>query len=107
MKSSNIGGHTSLRTALVSQSELTTATRNDTNIQIAVKDMTSKWPQRKKLSGNLLTLYDVADELSIKYGMLHRGDRIVIPDELQSRVIQLAHEGHVGMTMVKRRLREY
>ena len=39
--------------------------------------------------------------------MLHRGDRIVIPDELQSRVIQLAHEGHFGMTLVKRRLREY
>ena len=66
-----------------------------------------KWPQRKKLSGNLLTLYDVADELSIKDGMLHRGDRIVIPDELQLRVIQLAHEGHFGMTLVRRRLREY
>ena len=92
---------------VISQSELTTATRNDTNIQMAMKYMTSKWPQRRKLSGNLLTLYDVADELSIQDGMLHRGDRIVIPDELQSRVIQLAHEGHFGMTLVKRRLREY
>ena len=51
---------------VISQSELTTATRNDTNIQIAMKYMTSKWPQRNKLPGNLLTLYDVADEQSIK-----------------------------------------
>ena len=93
--------------AIISQSKLNTATRNDTNIQMAIKYMTYKWPQRNKLSGNLLTLYGVADELSIKDDMLlHRGDRIVIPDELQSRVIQLAHEGHFGMTLVKRRLRE-
>ena len=92
---------------VISQSELTTVTPNDTNIQMAMKYMTSKWPQRKKLSGNLLTLYDVADELSIKDGMLHRGDRIVIPDELQSRVIQQAHEGHFGMTLVNKRLLEY
>ena len=51
---------------VISLSELTSATRNDTNIQMAMKYMTSKWPQRKTLSGNLLTLYDVADELSIK-----------------------------------------
>ena len=40
---------------VISQSELTTATRNDTNIQMAMKYMTSKWPRRKKLSGNLPT----------------------------------------------------
>ena len=92
---------------VISQSELTTDTRKDTNIQMAMKYMTSKWPPRNKLSGHLLTLYDVADELSIKDGMLHRGGRIVILGELQSRVIQLAHEGHIGMTLVKIRLREY
>ena len=74
---------------VISQSELTTATREDPNIQMEMKYMTAKLPPRKKLPGHLLTLYDVANELSIKYGMLHRGDRIVIPGEVQSRVIQL------------------
>ena len=78
---------------VISQSEINTATRNDTNMQTAMKYITSKWPPRKKLSGNALTLYDVAEELSIEDGMLHRGDIIVIPDELQSRVMQLGYEG--------------
>ena len=34
----------------------------------------------------MLTLYAIADELSIKDGLRHRGDRIVIPGELKSRV---------------------
>ena len=40
-------------------------------------------------------------------GILRRGERLIIPESLQSRVIQLAHEGHFGMTMMKRRLRQY
>ena len=59
---------------VISQSELTTATREDTNIQMAMKYMTTKWPPRKKLSGHLLTLNDEADELSIKYGMSFRAN---------------------------------
>ncbi|XP_062705424.1 uncharacterized protein K02A2.6-like [Aedes albopictus] len=35
-----------------------------------------------------------------------RGDRLIIPEKLQHRVIQCAHDGHPGMSVMKRRLRQ-
>lgn len=34
-----------------------------------------------------------------------RGTRIVIPEKLRERILELAHEGHPGMTKIKQRLR--
>ena len=48
----------------------------------------------------------IRDELTTtENGILMRGNRIVIPKSLQSRTVQLAHEGHQGMTKTKQHLR--
>lgn len=47
-----------------------------------------------------------ATELCVLEDLLLRGDRIVIPKSLQNNVLQLAHEGHPGMVVMKRRLRQ-
>ncbi|XP_058814114.1 uncharacterized protein K02A2.6-like [Topomyia yanbarensis] len=39
--------------------------------------------------------------------VLLRGDRIVIPEILQGRVVQLAHEGHPGIRIMKAHLRTH
>nr|CAH7764967.1 unnamed protein product [Callosobruchus chinensis] len=44
-------------------------------------------------------------ELSAMRPVLLRGNRIVIPQTLTKRVLELAHEGHPGETVMKRRLR--
>lgn len=44
-------------------------------------------------------------ELCFVGGILLRGTRIVIPVKLREQTLQLAHEGHPGMTVMKRRLR--
>jgi len=44
-------------------------------------------------------------ELCFIGDILLRGSRIVIPQKLRERTLQLAHEGHPGMTVMKRRLR--
>lgn len=44
-------------------------------------------------------------ELSVMGPVLLRGTRIVIPETLRSHILQLAHEGHPGETVMKRRLR--
>ncbi|XP_055623615.1 uncharacterized protein K02A2.6-like [Toxorhynchites rutilus septentrionalis] len=59
---------------------------------------------------------DKRDELPIEFRMfanelcqvgdlLLRGDRIVVPRALRSRVLQIAHEGHLGSSMMKSTLR--
>ncbi|XP_055525274.1 uncharacterized protein K02A2.6-like isoform X2 [Wyeomyia smithii] len=46
-----------------------------------------------------------ATELCFANKILLRGTRIVIPEALKLRVLDLAHEGHPGITIMKQRLR--
>ena len=39
-------------------------------------------------------------------GVLRRGERLVVPASLCKRILELAHEGHIGMRAMKRRIRE-
>ena len=54
----------------------------------------------KSVYGKVLT------ELSYAQGVLVRGDRVVIPDSLLAEVIALAHEGHPGIELTLRNLRD-
>ena len=47
----------------------------------------------------------VRNELSADGKLVLRGARIVIPSSLCDRVFELAHEGHPGIVVMKRRLR--
>ena len=48
----------------------------------------------------------IQQELTVvKDGIVVRGSRIVMPEALQKRTIELAREGHQGMTKTKRHLR--
>lgn len=44
-------------------------------------------------------------EFCFSGNILLRGTRIVMPENLQERTLQLAHEGHPGIVVMKRRLR--
>ena len=46
------------------------------------------------------------EELSQKRGLVLRNNRIVIPEIMRPRILQLAHEGHQGITKVKQHLRQ-
>ena len=47
----------------------------------------------------------VRSELSILGKLVLRGTRLLIPAKLRDRVVDLAHEGHQGLTKTKQRLR--
>ena len=48
------------------------------------------------------------DELSVTSdgSLLLRGTRLVIPTSLQLRIVQVAHEGHLGLVKTKQLIRE-
>ena len=53
------------------------------------------------------SLYNmIRDEFWTYEDIIMRGNRIVMPEQLQKRTLQLAHEGHQGMTRTKSRLRD-
>ncbi|XP_062713724.1 uncharacterized protein K02A2.6-like [Aedes albopictus] len=45
-------------------------------------------------------------ELHVAEGVVMRGDRLIIPGKLQNQVLDCAHDGHPGMSSMKRRLRQ-
>ena len=47
-------------------------------------------------------LYNINNELSVRNGLLYRSDQLVVPESLRPTILQHAHEGHFGMTLVKR-----
>ena len=46
-------------------------------------------------------------ELSIAEGIVLRGDRIVVPEKLRHRMVEIAHEGHQGQVRTKQLLRAH
>ena len=79
-----------------------------------IRDETSKDPELQEVIVSLqkgrwsthLMMYDcIKEELMEFNGIVLRGNRIVIPRSLRKRVLDLAHEGHPGMTSMKQKLR--
>lgn len=68
---------------------------------LAVKDAleNDEWPT------NIMAYKPFKNELCFANKILLRNTRIVIPQAIRERTLQLAHEGHPGMTVMKRRLR--
>ena len=44
-------------------------------------------------------------ELTVVDGLVLRGNRIVVPNTLQNKIVNIAHESHIGITKTKNLLR--
>ena len=83
--------------------EIATATRTDKTLSTLVTCLrTNKW------STDILTSFKhIKDELTVtNNGIILRGHRIVLPQALQQRAIDIAHETHLGLTKTKASIRE-
>ncbi|XP_052130596.1 uncharacterized protein K02A2.6-like, partial [Frankliniella occidentalis] len=75
-------------------------TEKDTEIQDILKCLrTGRWTQELKQYRSLEPL------LMECQGLLLKGQKIVLPKTLWDQALKLAHEGHLGMTAMKRTLR--
>lgn len=88
--------------AAIDITEVIQATNVDPEM-IKLKDciLNEKWDQADMKQYNLFR-----HELSYVNSLIMRGTKLVIPLPLRQRMCQLAHEGHPGQSMMKRRLRE-
>ena len=86
----------------ITREVLRKATGKDPKLQMLVEDI------QASVCRKALTEYtQVFEELSVVDGMVVRGDhQLIIPEELQVLVVQLAHEGHMGADKTLGLLRE-
>lgn len=87
----------------ISISEIREASKKDIEISDLIKWLpypVKRWPK------TLCQYKKVVNDLSTDGEILLKGHKIVIPRILQHQVLQLAHEPHLGIEAMKKRLRE-
>lgn len=89
--------------AAVDISEIERATEEDDELKL-LKDclVTGHWNFQ---SPELKAYQPFRDEFGSAGELIIRGDRLVIPRSLRQRMLEIAHEGHPGRTVMTRRLR--
>ncbi|XP_017466631.1 PREDICTED: uncharacterized protein K02A2.6-like, partial [Rhagoletis zephyria] len=86
------------------------AMKNDDVLQHVSKYIVSGWPANREVPGNIKPFINRKLCLSLQSGIiLLQTDytRIVIPKQLQSKVLTLLHEGHWGKERMKQLARRY
>jgi hypothetical protein len=82
-------------------------TSADESLQILKSVIQNGWPEnRQDVPTLVLPYFNVRDELSIQNGLIFRGERIVIPENLRPEMKQAVHSSHVGTDATMRRARE-
>ena len=95
----------------LSKDDIIKATAQDATLQEVMRLISNgQWNNLKPVNGvdpsTLKIFAKVWNELtSVDGNIVLRGNRIVIPDALQKRVIELAHEGHQGLVKTRSLLR--
>ena len=87
----------------ISWSDLQSATQSDSVLCLLQNRIINGWPSRcSELETELVPYWNVRHELYLVDNCIARGDdRLLVPAALTNHVIQLGHEGHVGMTKLK------
>ena len=78
-------------------------TQEDEILQKVVCSVKQQEPLGKEVG--VQAYASVMSELSVIDGVLLRGERLVVPKKLQEKVVEIAHEGHQGITKTKSYLR--
>ena len=89
----------------ISLPELVSESNNDPLFG-KLKVLISKgWPCRRTCEPDLKYYHTFRNELSVRNDLIMRGERILVPASLHSKLIQLAHKSHQGIVRTKQRLR--
>ena len=84
----------------LSNKKLKEATGKDKTINKVIRCINGTWSQQDK-EGDMKPFYIRRDELSIDNNCLYWKQRVVIPNAMQSEILDELHQGHLGPTKMK------
>lgn len=90
----------------VAQDQWESQMKQDRDLEEVKKLVINGWPSKcKDLPEGLQCFWNVRDDLSIEGSLLLKSGKIIPPEGLRDHIIDLTHEGHLGRSLSKARLR--
>ncbi|CAB4004970.1 Transposon Ty3-G Gag-Pol poly [Paramuricea clavata] len=87
--------------------EIQRETKSDESLQVLTTVIRQGWPEQKEDLPNVVTPYfNIRDEMSIQDGLVFRGERVVIPQAMRSKMLGKVHNSHLGVNGCLNRARE-
>ena len=87
--------------------ELQQKTASDEVLQMLRETVQKGWPSEKARLPNCLHPYwSFRDEISCLDGLLYKGPKLIIPKSMQSEMLDIIHQSHLGIVKCKSRARE-
>ena len=85
-----------------SLNQLRLVTQEDDDLVLLKHTITQGWPSTIKEMPNALQPYETfCEEFIVEDGLVLKGTRIVIPNKKHEAVLNLIHEGHLGLSKHK------
>ncbi|UYV70256.1 K02A2.6-like, partial [Cordylochernes scorpioides] len=75
----------------------------DQVIQNIIKYTQEGWPERTNVSMSKSQYWPAKDDFSVENGILLKGSRYVIPENIRKGLLQRIHEGHLGIVKCRER----
>ena len=80
-----------------SQSEIKEATENDPALQLLKATVIKGWSDSEEQTPAMIQEYwNFREEITIQYGILYKGLRMIIPVSLRADMLTKLHSSHVG-----------
>ncbi|XP_014261398.1 uncharacterized protein K02A2.6-like [Cimex lectularius] len=75
----------------------------DPTCKLLIQYIKEEWPPISELAPEIKPFFTVRNEMSVVDGILLRGSRMIIPNELRHIMLEKLHAGHQGITKTRRR----
>ena len=83
------------------------ATAKDITLSLLQSVVMAGWPETKEQTPNKIQDYwNIRDEITISQGLLLKGEKIIVPEELRNEIVEKLHSGHLGINKTLQRARE-
>ncbi|CAB3998068.1 Transposon Ty3-G Gag-Pol poly [Paramuricea clavata] len=78
--------------------EIQRETKSDESLQVLTMVIRQGWPEQKEDLPNVVAPYfNIRDEMSIQDDLMFRGERVVIPQAMRSKMLGKVHNSHLGV----------
>ncbi|XP_035658200.1 uncharacterized protein K02A2.6-like [Branchiostoma floridae] len=73
-------------------------TSEDEELQLLAQTVTQGWPEKRKETQAIIHEYwTIRDDISVEDGVLLAGSRMIIPKSMRAEVLEMIHQGHLGI----------